>query len=570
MRRIKATKTAKNMQINNYDKESIARIIMFATFLYSKSSAKEVMNTLDIASTWKTQIARKINSTSTFWRLKSKGWAEKQDISDYISIAVDLLSSSGFFDIQDKLSLTMQEYSEDLMEIRPDATVEEIETLRYSSRDFSSQYYGKNFDGSQRNVSECEKYANLMYLANQLAHIFENKYNDKDLELDRTKIKHLVYEFRKLKNWCIHKVIEEKSHGAQVLLSLSKDPNLKSNNDIINITLPNYLEPFSVHLNADFLLDEEKALCSDEDRYAGTGFRFTFPLYINDAKLKLLREVYQGKFENMEGATYVRGTRLKSFFETEEIFHKQFSKGKLKNNPNRDSKKLKGTPKNEKAIKIAEENKETLAYLEAVTGTKFPDYFKDGFLKRTSYSIKKFMDGVREPVIEELRKKKVPEEDLDKEFAKLIIHMKVVEPLSIIAIKSSETKANKAIECIPVYQTSYEYIVKNLGNETEYKELKSKTKKHLDFAMEQNVPIEEPSQNSYIKVPADTVDGLVAEVESLNSKLSTLTLKYLELTAELEQTTAQVASLKQTIKSLKQQNGQTKETEDRGDNVNDR
>lgn len=66
MRRIKATKTAKNMQINNYDKESIARIIMFATFLYSKSSAKEVMNTLDIASTWKTQIARKINSTSTF------------------------------------------------------------------------------------------------------------------------------------------------------------------------------------------------------------------------------------------------------------------------------------------------------------------------------------------------------------------------------------------------------------------------------------------------------------------------------------------------------------------------
>ena len=76
--------------------------------------------------------------------------------------------------------------------------------------------------------------------------------------------------------------------------------------------------------------------------------------------------------------------------------------------------------------------------------------------------------------------------------------------------------------------------------------------------------------NSSIKVPADTVDGLVAEVESLNSKLSTLTLKYLELTAELEQTTAQVASLKQTIKSLKQQNGQTKETEDRGDNVNDR
>ena len=567
MKRMKATKTAKNMQINNYDKESIARIIMFATFLNNKSSAKEVMNTLDIASTWKTQIARKINTTSTFWRLKSKGWAEKQDISDYISIAVDLLSNSGFFDIQDNLSLTMQEYSEDLMEIRPDATVEEIEALRYSSRDFSSQYYGKNFDGSKREVSKCEKYANLMYLANQLAHIFENKYNDKDLNLNKTKIKHLVYEFRKLKNWCIHKVIEEKSHGAQVLLSLSKDPNLKSNNDIINITLPNYLEPFSVHFNADFLLDEEKALCSDEDRYAGTGLRFTFPLYINDSKHKLLREVYQGKFANMEGATYVRGTRLKSFFETEEIFNKQFAKDKLKNNPNRDSKKLKGTPKDEKALKIAEENKETLNYLEAVTGIKFPDYFKDGFLKRTSYSIKKFMDSVRNQVIEELRKRNVPEEDLDKEFAKLIIHMKVVEPLSIIATKSSETKANKAIECIPFYQTSYEYIIENLGNETEYKELKTKTKKHLDSTIEPDMPNE---GTSYINVPANKIDSLVSEVESLNSKLSTLTLKYLELTTELEQTTTQIANLKQTIKSLKQQNNQTKETEDRGDNVNDR
>lgn len=568
MKRIKATKVANNMHINNFDKESIARIIMFATFLNSKNSAKEVMNTLDIVSKWKTQIARKINSLSTFWRLKSRGWAEKQDISDYVSIAVDLLSNSDFFDIQNQLSLTMQEYSEDLMEIRPNATVEEIETLRYSSRDFNSQYYGKNFDGSQREVTECEKYANLMFLANQLAHVFENKYKDKDLELNRTQVKHLIYEFRKLKNWCIHKVIEEKSQGAKVLLSLSKDPNLESNSDIINIILPNYLEPFSVHFNADFLLDEERKLCKDEDRYKGSGFKFTFPLYINDSKLKLLREVFQGKFENIEGATYVRGLRLKSFFETEEIFDKKFKKAQLKNNPNKDSKKLKGKTENGKAIKIAEENKETLNKLEASIGIKFPEYFKDGLLKRTSYSIKNFMDSVRKPVIEELRKNNIPEEDLEKEFAKLIIHMKLIESLSSIVEKSVQSKINKAISCIPVYQTSSEYIIKNLGNETVYKELKSKTKKHLDFAINTDIPSEAPIKTSYIKVPSDTIASLIEEVESLNSKLSTLTLKYLDLTTELEKTTDQVTRLKQTIKSLSQTNGQTKE--DGGDRVNDR
>ena len=566
-----ASVVAKNMNFTSYDKESIARLIMFSTFLNKHNSAKEILNSLDIISTWKTKISKKIDGISTFRRLKTQGWAEKQDISDYISIAVDLLSKSDFFDIPNKLEADLHQFSTDLMEVRPDATVEEIEQLRYSTKDFSCQYYGINPDGTKRELSECEKHAILMYLINQLSHVFQNKYDDSDLNLSETQITHLIYEFRKLKNWCIHQIIAEKKQGAQVFISLKKDPQAKSNNDIIYIFLPNYFEPFAVHFNADYLSEKERNLCSDEDKYFGSGVHYTIPLYLSDEKKELLREVYLKKFKNNPNATYSRENRLICFFETEEMFKTKFQTKKLKNSPNKGTKTLKGKSDDIKPINLAEENQNTIDQLEMTLGIKFPDYFKQGLLKRTSYSIKSFMDVVKAPVIDELRNRGIPEEELDKEFAKLIIHMKVAEQLSTIVVKSASKKSLSAIECIPYYQETYNFICKNLESESEYSKLKSKTKKHLELfdpQEDKTTTIEEAKNQIDIQTPDDSITNMENLANALATKLTSITEQLLTLTAELEGTTKQLTQLKDEIsrmKDYKEKIDKTSEKEDRGE-----
>ena len=565
-----ASVVAKNMNFTSYDKESIAKLIMFSTFLNKRNSAKEILNSLDIISTWKTKISKKIDGISTFRRLKTQGWAEKQDISDYISIAVDLLSKSDFFDIPNKLEADLHQFSTDLMEVRPDATVEEIEQLRYSTKDFSCQYYGINPDGTKRELSECEKHAILMYLINQLSHVFENKYDDPDLNLSESQTTHLIYEFRNLKNWCIHQIIAEKEQGAQVFISLKKDPKVKAYNDVIYIFLPNYFEPFAVHFNADYLSEKERNLCGDEDKYLGSGIRYTIPLYLSDEKKELLREVYLKKFKNNPNATYTRENRLRCFFETEEMFQRKFKIKKLKDSPNNGTKKLKGKSDDIKPINIAEENQETIDELEGTLGIQFPEYFKQGLLKRTSYSIKSFMDAVKGPVMDEFRNRGISEEELDKEFAKLIIHMKVAEQLSTIVIKSASKKSLKAIECIPYYQETYNFICKNLESESEYSKLKSKTKKHLELfdPLEDKTVKEEAKQQIVIQNPDNSLTSLENMANNLTTKLTSLTEKLIELTSELEGTTQQLSQLKTEISKLRESKGQTLQTttkDDRGE-----
>jgi len=53
-----------------------------------------------------------------------------------------------------------------LQEIKPDATKEELFCVKYTVKDYSKQFT----DIRQREPAEV--YANLMYLSNQLAHVF--------------------------------------------------------------------------------------------------------------------------------------------------------------------------------------------------------------------------------------------------------------------------------------------------------------------------------------------------------------------------------------------------------------
>lgn len=467
----KARMTAKNMNITEYNKETLIRLMIFASQI-GELNSDEAKRTIDLSRKWKITNLSKINSVRSLKRLKETGWLEQQDISDYIAILVDILSQSDFFDIQQTLISTLNQYALDYKDLEPEALPNVLKEIRFSNVDFSNQFYGNN---GKREVSQSEKYANFMYLSNQLAHAFCANVEG----MQNWQTNHLVQELFKIKTWCVHKLIEEKSHGALMDVSIRKiqaGDGGNFPNCIISFSLPNYMEPFSVHMNDGCLSKEELAQCDGIDRYNQLGLRTSFPQYLSDEKMKLLEHLYEDKFQK---ATYKRGKNLQWLFETKAILQEKEQK-KIKNTPSKSKAKYIGNKNNTNAIDIKKENEKTLRKLARSLGVKLPKYFKDGFLVRTSYSINQYIEDVKPEITVAMLQKGIPSEKIDAEIAKLIIFMKMTKPFSAIVKKTKEEKKEQALEALEDYSEGYAYIELYSGETTDYSELKSGARKYAN------------------------------------------------------------------------------------------
>ena len=314
----KARMTAKNMNITEYNKETLIRLMIFASQI-GELNSNEAKRTIELSRKWEITNLSKINSVRSLKRLKETGWLEQQDISDYIAILVDILSQSDFFDIQQTLISMLNQYALDYKDLEPEALPDVLKEIRFSNVDFSNQFYGNN---GKREISQSEKYANFMYLSNQLAHAFCANV----VGMQNWQTNHLVQELFKIKIWCVHKLIEEKSHGALMDVSIRKIQTGDEGNFpncIISFSIPNYMEPFSVHMNDGCLSKEELAQCDGIDRYNLLGLRTSFPQYLSDEKMKLLEHLYEDKFQK---ATYKRGKNLQWLFETKAILQEKEQK----------------------------------------------------------------------------------------------------------------------------------------------------------------------------------------------------------------------------------------------------
>lgn len=541
MRNYKARMTSKNMEISQEDKESLIQLIIFATTLGDSIDEIEANRTINLAKDWKSKSAQDISTVENFEMLQNEHWAEQQDLSDIISIIVNILAASDFFDIQKSLMKTLKQYSTDFMKNVPGATYEEANKIKFSNSDFACQFYGDDGKGGKRKVSETEKYANLMYLTNQLSHVFSEAYNGKISGMSNYQIRHITYELRKIKDWCIHKLIEEKSKGEPIEIATAIDSNVQSsNNGIISFAIPNYLEPFIIHYNPSILSEEELKLCDGTERFRSQGLRTTFPQYLSDEKSKLLEELYAYTGSAQEGTAYIRTRKLEWLFDTKKILD-SLTKKRLKNSPSTE----KTTKKVVEAqiIDVQKENAETLEAIQSSLGISFPDYFKEGFLNRTSYSISQYMQTVSSDVKEALIRKGVPQEEVDKEFAKLVVYMKMVKPLSVISQKSKEEKISQALECLEEYGPIYDVIINNLQDKKTYSELRSQIRKQAnqiainkqrtktnqpeiddEIVGEETIDqVELPDDVEVISLPVETVQELQDEIVSLTQEISDLT-----------------------------------------------
>lgn len=566
----KAKITSNKMKIRQEDKDALVRLVIFATTLDRNIDENEAKRTIEMIAEWKTRKSKDIKTVADLETLKNQGWA-KEHLSDFIAIMVNILADSDFFDNQEANKKILEGYSDDFKDKVPRATEEEINRIKFSNKDYAAQFYGVD---RQTKMSKAEEYSNLMYLANQLSHVFAAINTNTKTWMEHHTIEHITNELRKIKDWCIHKLIEEKEKGEPIDIAIGKDLKEKSSfNGIISFVIPNYMEPFVIHYNSSILSEKELAVCDGTERYISKGLKTTFPQYLTDEKMELLQKLYAYSSEpTRKGYAHNRDLKLEWLFDTKKILDR-LVKRQLKNSPVKEE--TKQTAVKTKTVDIQRENAETLKALELNLGISFPDYFKEGFLKRTSYSLAKYMKIVGPEVKSYLTEKGIPQENADKEFAKLMVYMKMVKPLSVIYLKSSDEKVHQALDCLDEYGTIYEQIICDLPNNSSYSELRSKIRKQANQIIisksKANTEELELHENPSIKYKNTSFERQEDEkiISLSETTIKELQMQIISLNQEITRLTTAINSLQKTIKlqekKVKGLSGKNKTNEEKGD-----
>lgn len=298
----------------------------------------------------------------------------------------------------------------------------------------------------------------------------------------------------------------------------------------------------------------------------------------------LLEKVYEKRYWYGGNINNIRGRRLEWLFETKRILN-GMTRTKLKNNHSsylEEEKHFSTEKESSKVIDVHRENIETLKGLESTLGITLPEYFKDGFVKRTSYSISKYMNDIEETVKSQLLQQGIQSEDIDTEFAKFIIYVKMVQPLSSIVQKSKAEKNATALEGIEQYSDVYNFVMDNIQDATDYSTLKSKTKKYRNDInlsketdskiigeesqeLEETPPslVYESEENQFpIIFSPEKVDEIVFEIENLNRECISLSEYIKGLSRRLQSTQTKIKTLKQSLHGTLDN---PEVTEDKGD-----
>lgn len=255
----------------------------------------------------------------------------KKQIKQCIAIMANLLISSNNLNVS-KLKKLYAGYASDTLDIAEYAEFSARDVV-FTKEDLIQQYR------IERNSSTEEDCANIMYLANQLAHKFaiskDYKFNavgeNENSEEIKTLKKELYVACKKIKDFYIKQLISLKANGFNIEISLYKDETRKRNdsyNSIIAFTLPSYFEPFVVHVNNKDISKEERKNCQDLKSLVGSDYLPTiFPLKLSKEKEKALQQIWNEKYMNghfygSENGTLKREKRLECFIEAQ---------GRLKN-----------------------------------------------------------------------------------------------------------------------------------------------------------------------------------------------------------------------------------------------
>lgn len=482
-------------------KELLLELAQFSTILGEKIDASNVKRLISLSKKWNVNLPGNVSRIQDFQKLKDNA---KFDLMGFINYEASILADFDFFDIQSDLKKIFERYKNDLLEIRPTAEKSELYDIKYSSKD-----YGKQFT-DVRNREPAEIYANLMYLSNQLAHIFssENRsIKDKGNKEYNEQIYFLRRAFMNIKDWCVHQIIQEKKNGANIeTICVQRDETKYG--FVFSVILPDYFEPFRVHIPDNLLSPDEMSECSSQEQFFDNNLKTTFPTYVSEEKFKLLEEVYREKYKGTGNRYGESKSRLQWFLSNRSKLLKQQKEKDIK----------------DKKLELQTDNKSVLDEISEGLNISFPQYFEEGFLNRTSYSLRDALQEIKNIAEVELLQLGVPVGSISTEVSKLFIYMKMVTPLSTFRKMSEQDRRKLVLDSIQKYEQVYAFVSENMGIFDSYSELKSKMKKG-DFTVDESKRTR-VAKNEEHAILIEDVRRLSEEVQRLSAQLVEWREKY--------------------------------------------
>ena len=146
-------------------------------------------------------------------------------------------------------------------------------------------------------AQKSEIYANIMYLSNVMAHILKenrtNRESNRNLRAEGLEINKSINDMFALKDRCIRELIKCKEQGEKLEIFFRVDEHGRTT---FTAVIPDYFEPFSMHINENTGLDDE-TISKYQPTYINmpVGYRPTYPFKVTDAKKELFDYIYENR-----------------------------------------------------------------------------------------------------------------------------------------------------------------------------------------------------------------------------------------------------------------------------------
>lgn len=446
------------------------RIELIQILIYSASILKdekqkreEISKIIGLAKKWNIDIKEQFGAKTeeSLQKIDSRALLRSIKVKDVMFSLADIAANLGFFDNQEALKEQLETYAT-MMKDSDKFSQEDINEMTFTNGDYEYQFLNEN-------LTRVEYLANTMFIANKMAHLLVKSKLKDGIETEKIDSKSygldLFTMFMRIKIHCMKLLINEKKKGENIKISNTKE-NFKSrlNNkteyrDVINIELPGYWQPFTIHANLEEFEEKDKKVIDESCSFISQGFRYTFPLKISPKKHNLFSMIHELNItkynRNLDRIRWYLSSSLRN-----DIVKKDVKRTKV-----REKRRYTG-----KELTKSKSNEQFLGELQSELGIVVPENIKEGLLHRASYSFDEFMKKMRPIAKSKLSKKGIDEKDQEKELYKLFLHMRLTKSISSInRLPSDSEEFKKNIEAsVDGYELTYNYLTKNVTEKDDY------------------------------------------------------------------------------------------------------
>ncbi len=527
--------------LGNEQRVELIQILIYSASILKDENQKreEISKIIELAKKWNIDIKEQFGAKTeeSLQRIDSRALLRNIKVKDVMFSLADIAANLGFFDYQKALKEQLEIYAT-MMKDSDKFSQEEIREMTFTNRDYEYQFLNES-------LTNTEYLANTVFMANQMAHLLEKKKLKDGIKNEKSDIESfgliLFKSFMRIKKHCIELLLNEKKKGENIKISCTKE-NFQSNlnsdtnfKDVINIELPGYWQPFTIHTNLDDYEDKDKKVIEDNCSFISQGLIYTFPLKISPKKHSLLT-----KLNELNISRYNRNLDRIRWYLSSSV-RKDIVKKDIKRPKVGEKRKYTG-----KGLTKSKNNEQFLEELQTKLGITLPENIKEGMLHRASYSFYEFMEKMSPIAKSKLNEKGIEEKDQEKELYKIFLHMRLTKSISAInKLPADSEQFKENIEnSSDGYEATYNYLTNNVTEKDDFKIVRKNIR---DLAKNKE---QEKSEEGSIVENAESSNVSTDKTQDLRDEIAKLLELYQSKKREKKLLSDKISILEEELKEI--------------------